>query len=221
MFKKVLIAEDHQSSNISVQKTLHDLAVTDIDYVYYCDHAMTWLKNAIRDGVPYEVLITDLSFEEDSNKQNITNGIDLIHEARAIQPDLKVVVFSVESRPNLIENLFKKTKINGYVRKARHDADHLKEALRVIEKGRLYLPSDVKRSINNKNSYSFTSLDIAIVSLLHQGERQKNIPKCLKHQNISPSSLSSVEKRLSLIKETLGFTNNEQLAIYCKENNII
>ncbi|GGH20452.1 response regulator transcription factor [Sphingobacterium alkalisoli] len=221
MFKKILIAEDHQSSNISVQKTLQDLTIDNADYVYYCDHAFSWLKNAIRDQDPYEVLITDLSFEEDNTTQQITNGIDLIKAARAIQPDLKVIVFSVESRPSIIDDLFKVHGIDGYVRKARHDADHLKEALRAVYNHKSYQPSDVKQSIRDKNSYEFTTVDIAIVSLLYQGELQKNIPECLKRRNIKPSSLSSVEKRLNLMKETLGFTKNEQLAVYCKEKGLI
>lgn len=221
MFKKILIAEDHQSSNISVQKTLQDLAITDADYVYYCDHAFTWLKNAIRDNAPYDVLITDLSFEEDSNTQLITNGVTLIRAARSIQPDLKVIVFSAESRPSIIDDLFREPGINGYVRKARHDADHLKEALYVVFNHNAYQPLDVKQSIRDKNSFEFTALDIAVVALLYKGERQKNIPQCLKDLNISPSSLSSIEKRLNLMKEALGFTKNEQLAVYCKEKGLI
>lgn len=221
MFKKVLIAEDHQSSNYSVQKAVDDLNIPNADYVYYCDHALTWLKNALRDDNPYEVLITDLSFEDDHSVQKLTNGTDLIKEARAIQPDLKVIVFSGESRPSIIDNLFKMYGVNGYVRKARHDSDHLKEALQAVYNGKHYQPSDVKKAIRDKNAYEFTTVDIAIVSLLYQGELQKNIPDHLKRRNIKPSSLSSVEKRLNLMKETLGFTKNEQLAVYCKEKGLI
>lgn len=221
MFKKILIAEDHQSSNISVQKTLQDLDISEANYVYYCDHALTWIKNAIRDGDPYDLLITDLSFEEDDNTQKISNGTDLVKEARAIQPNLKVIVFSVESRPSIIDDLFKVHGIDGYVRKARHDSDHLKEALQAVYNNKYYQPSDVKKAIRDKNAYEFTTVDIAIVSLLYQGELQKNIPDHLKRRNLKPSSLSSVEKRLNLMKETLGFTKNEQLAVYCKEKGLI
>ena len=36
MFKKVLIAEDFESFNISVQKVLKDLNVENPDYAFYC-----------------------------------------------------------------------------------------------------------------------------------------------------------------------------------------
>lgn len=62
MFTKILIAEDHESSNFSVQKILEELQVPDVDHVYYCDDAFSHLKKSL-DSKPYELLITDLSFE--------------------------------------------------------------------------------------------------------------------------------------------------------------
>lgn len=43
MFNKILIAEEHEIANISVQKTLHGLGINDTKYVYYCDGAFTIL----------------------------------------------------------------------------------------------------------------------------------------------------------------------------------
>ncbi len=221
MFKKILIAEDHQMTSLSLQKTLQELSIEKADYLHYCDHAISWLKNANRDGEPYDLLITDLSFEADDVKQNLVHGTDLIREARLVQPDLKVIVFSGENRPKVIDELFEDLKINGYVRKARHDADHLKQAIHTVYADKRYQPSDVRQAIQQENSFEFTTVDIAIVSLLYQGELQKNIPFKLKQRALKPSSLSSVEKRLNVMKESLGFSKNEQLAVYCKEKGLI
>ena len=94
MFKKVLIAEDHEITNISVRKTLEELGVADARYVYYCDDALSWISNAVRSGEPYELLITDLSFEEDSYPQRLRNGEELIRAVKDVQPHLKIIVFS-------------------------------------------------------------------------------------------------------------------------------
>ncbi|PVH26594.1 response regulator [Sphingobacterium corticibacter] len=221
MFKKILIAEDQQSANISLQKTLHDLQIETTDYVYYCDHALSWIKNAQRDQAPYDLLITDLSFEPDNNTQVLEHGTDLIREARNVHPDLKVIVFSGENRPSVIDDLFENLKIDGYVRKARHDADHLKQAIHTVYNEKRYQPSAIKQAIREENSFEFTTVDITIVSLLYQGEMQKNIPFILKQRQLKPCSLSSVEKRLNIMKEALGFVKNEQLAVYCKEKGLI
>ena len=48
MFEKILIAEDHESSNISVRKALEDIGLDKNDYVYYCDDALLRVKHAIK-----------------------------------------------------------------------------------------------------------------------------------------------------------------------------
>src|SRR5690606_23061493 len=132
MFKKVLIAEDHESANISVQKTLEELGVEAAKYVYYCDDARSWIRSALRTGEPYDLLITDLYFEEDHHQQRLSDGRELIQAVKQVQPGLKVIVFSAESRPAIVNDLFKSLSIDGYVRKARRDAQHLKAALQVV-----------------------------------------------------------------------------------------
>ncbi|RQP16608.1 MAG: DNA-binding response regulator [Parapedobacter sp.] len=221
MFKNVLIAEDHESANISVQKTLEELGVNGAKYVYYCDHALTWVRNALRSGEPYDLLITDLYFEKDHYEQQLSDGKELIQAVKQVQPGLKVIVFSAESRPAIVDGLFKTLSIDGYVRKARRDAQHLKEALQVVYGNKTYLSPDLKQTVREKNSHEFTTFDVTIISLLAKGMLQKDIPYYLRQNDIKPSGLSSVEKRLNLMKEILGFSKNEQLIVYCKDIGII
>lgn len=221
MFKSVLIAEDHESTNISVQKTLADLGIVHASYVYYCDDALLRLRNGLKEEQPYELLITDLSFEEDHRAQKITEGSALITVARELQPNLKVLVFSAEHRAAVIDDLFKELNINGFVRKARCDAQELKSAIENIFKGKQHVPAHLRQAIRQKNSYEFTEFDITIISLLSQGMRQKDIPYYLHQNGIKPSGLSSLEKRLNHIKEVLEFSKNEQLVAFCKDMGII
>jgi hypothetical protein len=39
--------------------------------------------------------------------------------------------------------------------------------------------------------------------------------------NVKPNGLSSIEKRLKTIRETLDLHSNEQLIAYCKDHRII
>lgn len=220
MFKKVLIAEDHESANISLRKTLHDLDVNP-DYVYHCDDALSRIQKALRDKDPYELLITDLSFEEDDRKQSIGDGEALIAEARKAQPDLKILVFSAEHRPAVINGLFDTQKINGYVRKARRDAQELKEAVERIFKGKTHIPAHLRQAMKQTNAHDFSDYDVTIITLLSEGMRQKDIPEYLQKHQIRPAGLSSMEKRLNLMKEVLNFSKNEQLVAYCKDMGII
>ncbi|MCE3075061.1 response regulator [Chryseobacterium gwangjuense] len=221
MFKKVLIAEDHEMGSYSVQKTLEDFNVPKVDYVYYCDDALAKVQKAIRENEPYDLLITDLSFEEDHYKQNIKGGEELIQKVKEIHPSLKVIVFSGEHKSGIIDSLFKDYHINGYVRKARHDSKELKKSIASVFIDEDYLSFDLKKGVKKLNSYEFTAYDITLVSLLSKGVLQKNIPAHLQEKGIKPNSLSSVEKKLNSLKEDLEVTSNEQLVAFCKDIGII
>lgn len=221
MINKVLIAEDHESANISVQKTLEEMEIAEVDYAYYCDDALQKIKLAIEHNRSYDLLITDLYFEEDGQTQNIIDGTALIAAARQEQPELKVLVFSAESKVAIIQSLFDKYHIDGYVRKARNDAKELKLALDCIANNQRYFPRHLLQLIKQKNSYEFTEFDITIISLLAEGVRQNKIPEHLQQKQIRPSGLSTVEKRLNHIREVLEFSNNEQLIAFCKDMGII
>ncbi|WP_314241923.1 response regulator [Empedobacter tilapiae] len=217
MFKKVLIAEDFESFNISVQKVLKDLNVENPDYAFYCDDAFLKVKKALHDKQPYDLLISDLSFEEDHREQNLKGGRELIEAVKAIQPDLKVIVFSVEKKADMVDNLFQNYKIDGFVAKGREDSKELKKAIKTVFEGNIHIELAMKQNIKHKNTFEFTSYDITLVSLLSNGVLLKDIPFHLVEKEIKPSSKSSVEKRLSILKESLQVTSNHQLVAFFKD----
>lgn len=221
MFRKILIAEDQQSANISVRKTAEDMGISGAKFVYYCDDALLALKNALLENDPFELLITDLYFEPDDRAQKLNGGEALIPAVRQLQPNLKVLVFSAEQRKLVIDSLFEKLKINGYVRKARRDAEELQKAITGIYKNKLHYPADLGHAGFQKNAHEFSQFDVTIIRLLAQGMLQKEIPAFLAEHNIKPSGLSSVEKRLNVIRDAYEFTNNEQLIVFCKDIGII
>lgn len=220
MFKKILIAEDHEMGSFSVQKTLEDLNIPKVDYVYYCDDALAKVQKALRENDPYDLLITDLSFEEDHYTQNIKDGQELIQKVREIQPALKVIVFSGQHKSGIIDSLFKNYHINGYVRKARNDSKELKKSIASVFINENYLSTDLKQEVKKFNNYEFSAYDITVVTLLSKGVLQKNIPDHLLEKGIK-YSLSSVEKKLNSLKEDLEVTSNEQLVAFCKDIGII
>ena len=221
MIKKVLIAEDHESANLSVQKTLEELGVVDPHYVYYCDDALLKIQKAKQDKDPYDLLITDLYFEEGSSKQKLTDGMTLITAARKAQPELSVLVFSAEKKPAVIGMLYDKFRIDGFVRKARNDAGELKRAIHLIGQYQRYFPRHLSQLIAKSRAHQFTKFDIEVLSQMAQGRRQKDIADYLHRQKIKPWGLSSVEKRLKHIRNVLEFNNNEQLIAYCKDMGIV
>ena len=221
MIDKVIIAEDQEFANLSVQKTMEDLRIKQVDHVYYCDDALNRIKAAKQNGQPYDLLITDLYFEADGTAQKIGGGFELISSVREVQPDIMILILSAEHRPATIDMLFNNFEIDGYVRKARHDAKELKLAFDTLSTGQRYYPRTLAQLVKQSNTHEFTEFDINIIRLLSQGYQQNEIPDYLKQHNIKPSSLSTIEKRLNQIREELGFSKNEQLVLFCKEAGIL
>ena len=132
-----------------------------------------------------------------------------------------MLVFSAEHKAATIETLYDKLFIDGYVRKARNDAKELKQAIEIINTNQVYRPRHLTQLIKQKNTHEFSEFDITIIKLLARGTRQKDIPAWLEEKKITPSKLSSVEKRLKLIREALNVNNNEALIAYCKDMGIV
>jgi two-component system capsular synthesis response regulator RcsB len=221
MFEKVLVAEDQEMFNLSLRRTLEDLSIPRPDYAYYCDLTLAKLQKALTDGIPYDLLITDLFFETDDNPQQLPDGQSLIGAAKNLQPNLKILVFSAETRPVVIRSLYDELKIDGFVRKARGDAQELKAALERIAQHRRHYPRDYRAQSEQHNQHTFTEFDKLIVRLLYEGNTQKENPVYLKAHDIRPSALSSVEKHLNVMKTAMGYTKNEQLVVFCKEMGLI
>ena len=221
MIDKVIIAEDHETANLSVQKTMEELRIKQIDYAYYCDVALQKIQLATQQGTPYDLLITDLYFEDDGTFQKIGGGFNLITAAREVQPGIIILIFSAENRPATIDMLFKNFAVDAYVRKARNDAKELKAAIESLSKQQQYYPRALANLVKQSNTYEFTEFDINIIKLLSQGYQQNEIPDYFRQRNIKPSSLSMIEKRLKQIRDELSFSKNEQLVLFCKDAGIL
>lgn len=210
MIDKVIIAEDQESSNLSVQITMDELRIRQSDYFYYCDDTLNRIKMAKKAGLPYDVLVTDLYFEDDGISQTIRDGFSLIAAAREIQPDIRVIVFSAENKAEIIRSLYDNLHIDAFVRKARHDVRELKQAFDAISKRERYYSRDIALLIKQSKAYAFSTFDVSIIRLIVEGCSQKEIAATLdKHVN-------TIEKRLKKMRDEHGFTKNEQLVLACR-----
>lgn len=209
MFHKVLIAEDMDDINAGVLTALSELEIATIDQAQYCDDADLKARKARKDNVPYELLITDLSFKKDHRVQKLTSGEELLIKLKSDQPDLKVIVYSVEDKLQQVRRLFNNHKIDAYVCKGRKSLKELIKAIKIVSKGRKHLSPEVKMALSNKKDMEIDDYDIGLLKLLSKGLNQDEISEDLRGRSISPNSLSSIEKRLSKLK------------IYFKANNAV
>ncbi len=220
MFKRVLIAEDHEVRNLGVVNALTELQIDHFDFVSYCDEALQRIKTADAENRPYDLLITDLSFDKDHFQQNLKSGQELIRQIRNIHPQLKVVVFSIENKPKIIDDLFKVLFINGFVSKGRNDGKELRNTLKKVFRGEIVIPQEILNSIRN-TPLEITENDESLLVLLSKGFTQSEIEDHFKQNKFTPNSKSYIEKRLNELREIFNAKNNIELIVICKDLGII
>ncbi len=139
----------------------------DSEYVYYCDEAFNRIQLAIQKGKPYDLLITDLSFDVDGNVQKIANGYELIRAVRTIQPEIMILVFTGEDRAANINKLYAQYKIDAYVRKAWHDIKELKRAFEALEEGKPIILMPRCKYSGRRIVLSLKLFDVTVIRLRH------------------------------------------------------
>jgi two-component system capsular synthesis response regulator RcsB len=222
MFTKVLIADDIDFNDMGAVQTLNELDVAEIQFAKYCDEALLKVKKAYLDGVPFQLLISDLSFKEDHQLNKLNSGEELIAAVKKECPNIKIIVFSIEDRAHRIKLLFDSLHIDGYVLKGRNTIYDLKRAIQKayndeqdnISPELLYLLQDMTTSeINN--------YDVQLIKYLSRGISQENIETVFKLEGISPNSKSSIEKNINKLKIYFKANNTVHLVALAKDLGIV
>ena len=221
MFKKILVAEDFDTYNVAIAEALKPLTSVSHTHVSYCDDALLRIRTAVQENAPPDLLITDLSFKPDHKKTTIHSGIELVKEAKKIDSGLKVIVYSIENRMHPIRHLFDELGIDGYVLKGRNNIPELRKAIQNVFEGRRYQSDEISQMANNRSLDEIENYDVMLLTFLAKGISQSEISDELQQMKVSPSSVSSVEKRLNRLKVILGANNNIQLIVIAKDLGLI
>ncbi len=221
MFKKALIAEDADFMSSGIKSALKSIKIPVIEYAKYCDEAFLKLKNAMLINEPFDLLISDLSFLENLNPQRLSCGEDLIKETKELQPSIKTIIFSVEDKAHRVQNLCDVLKIDAYVSKHVNGERELKEAIPIVFNNGFFISPRLKPALQVKEDFEITDYDVSLLLYLSKGLEQKDISEKLKTKKISPSSISSIEKRLKLLKENFNANNPTQLIAITKDFGLI
>ncbi|WP_298157489.1 response regulator [Flavobacterium sp.] len=223
MFKKVMAAEDLDTINFTLEQVLKDLEIPEIDQVKYCDDAMIRMMKAKQEGHPFELLITDLSFKKGHRvNESLKSGEALIEAAKRYQPDIKIIILSIEDRPYLIRNLFSDYEINGYVVKGRNSIVELKKAIQMIsEGGDKFLSQEISHVLRDNSLQEIEPYDRQLLKEIAKGLTQKEIAVDFQSRGIIPGSESSIEKRINKLKICLKANNNVHLIAIAKDLGLV
>lgn len=224
MFKKILVVEDYDSINMGIVQALSkNFSQTEIYSTKYCDDAWLKIQSAANNEAPFDLIISDLSFQEDYRETKLKGGADLISLIRTYNSTLKIIVYSIENRYIEVSDLIDRLKVNAYISKGRNSIEDLLNAITYIqtEDSIPYLSSDIKDVTENSTSLILQEEDLLILRFLSQGFSQNDISAKLKEYDSSVASISSIEKRISKLKTTFNSRNTTHLISLVKDLGII
>lgn len=222
MFKKILIAEDIDSIGLGLSTILEQLHQAEIVHSKYCDDALLKIKRAQLDAVPFDLLITDLSFEADHRTAVLPNGEDLIKAVKQQQPDLKIIAYSIEDRNYRIKFLLEDLDIDAFVWKGRESSGEVIRAISTIYKGEAkYLSPRFSHLLHPTSLLEIEEYDIQLIKYLSEGLSVAEICEVFKTEGKTAKSSSSVEKHISKLKIYFKAKNSIHLVSIAKDLGLV
>ena len=222
MFNKALVVEDFDSVSTTMINAVKELSIPEILLAKYCDEAYLKIRKALLNEKPFDLLICDLSFKNDFRKNKLNTGEELIAAIRKVQPDIKIVVFSVEDKSFKIKSLFSDYGINAYISKGRNSIPELQKAiLGIYNVNTTILSTELSNVLSNKSLLEIEEYDIELLKLIAQGLMMEKIASDFKNKGISPNGSSSLEKRVNSLKMYFKARNNAHLIAIAKDLGLI
>lgn len=221
MFDKVIIAEDFGSITKMLQDLLTELGAQQVDFAQYCDDAYLKIKSATKKEDPYNLLIADLSFKADHRTQKYPSGEALISAVSKENPKLKIIVFSMEEKTQRVKMLIEKYGVNSYVCKGRNGLQELKQALEATKQDEQFLSPQLAHAFNERQNLEIEDYDIELMQNLARGCSNRQISELFEKRGMSPSSLSSIEKRLNRLRIQFKANNATHLVALVKDLGLI
>jgi DNA-binding NarL/FixJ family response regulator len=219
---RILIVDDHQ---LVIQGILHALKeVGDFDVVTTtnCDHAYD-LINTNQNTKPFQILFTDLSFNNATEETNISCGEELIKAIKENCFDIKICVITGHTETNKVYNIINNLKPNAYLLKSKCNASEISFALQKMLKNECYYTHEIHQKLMRRNIVEIL-MDTMAIQIL------KELPNQLKIRNLegiivkhdgTKVKLRSIEAKLANLRIDLNAKNNIDLILKAKELGII
>jgi Response regulator containing a CheY-like receiver domain and an HTH DNA-binding domain len=203
----ILLVDDHRMLLDGIKNLINSLPQFDVtDAATTGNAALELIKKN-----DYDVLVTDYELPE-------LTGLELIKAARAVHPEIKVIVLSMHDDPSVVRELLR-AGVNGYVlKKDAHTT--LVEALKKVVEGKRFLSDEISDvlihlSDGNDEKGVLTAREEEILRLIVKEYSSRQIAEIL---FISERTVETHRK--NILRKT-GAGNLVGLIKYAYANNLI
>jgi two-component system nitrate/nitrite response regulator NarL len=205
---KLLLVDDHAIVIDGLHALLqNEEGLTIVEKFTSGNFALAYLKQN-----EVDVMITDYSMPD-------IDGLTLVKQAKALKPDLKVLVLSMHDEATMIKDMLS-VGVDGYVLK-KYAQNEIVAAIDTISKGRKYFSNEVNKALlsallpQNTPENHVTDRELEVLKLLVQELTSKQIAEKL---FISERTVETHRK--NLMRKT-GSSNAIGLVRYAYANKLL
>ncbi len=219
---KILIVDDHQLVIQGILCSLKEVGNFDVVTANTCDEAFQLIKTHQKTN-PFQLLFTDLSFDNTTEDSLLDGGEELIKAIRNNDFDIKVAVITGHTETNRVYNVISNLNPNAYLLKSKCDATEIGFAVQKMLANDYYYTHEIHQKIMRRNIIQIQMDDVAIQILKELPNHPKisNLEGIIKKSDGSNLKLRSIETKLGNLRADLNANNNTDLVLKAKELGII
>jgi DNA-binding NarL/FixJ family response regulator len=219
---RILIADDHQLVIQGILCSLKEVGDFDVVTTNTCDDAFQLIKTH-QNNNPFQLLFTDLSFDNSTKDTNLDGGEELIKAIRNNEIDIKIAVITGHTETNRVYNVISNLDPNAYLLKSKCDAIEIGFAVQKMLANDYYYSHEIHQKIMKRNIVQIQMDDVAVQILKELPNHPKisNLEGVITKSDGSVIKLRSIETKLGILRTDLNANNNTDLILKAKELGII
>ncbi|SNR17745.1 response regulator [Tenacibaculum jejuense] len=219
---KILIADDHQLIIEGILSYLKGIDNLEIETTNSCDDAYAKIKVALVDE-PFQILFTDLSFDNVDETCKIDSGENLIKTINREEIPIKVGVITGHSETNRIFNVIQNLNPSAYLLKGKCNTNELNFAIQKMLSDEIYYTHEIHQKLLKRALIEIQMDDVAIQILKELPNHPKisNLEGIITKDDGSLLKIRSIENKLAKLRTDLQANNNTDLVLKAKELGIL
>lgn len=219
---KILVVDDHEMLLKGLVDSLKRAGYENVQSFLNCDLAYEAVLDANQKMDPFDVVFTDLSFENNSKAQ-FKQGEDLINQLKKISKATKVAVLSGHSETNRVINVIGNQDPDAYILKHECTPEEFDGAISKMLRDQKYYSQTVHQKIMNRRIIDIQTDETALEILRQLSKQYKiaNMVGLIFNKKGKELSLRSIDNRLAELRESFNAVNNIDLVMKAKELGVI
>ena len=219
---KILIVDDHQLIIQGLLCSLEEVGDFEVVTTSDCDDALHLIK-ASEKSAPFQVVFTDLSFDNSTKETILNSGEALIKAIRVNEIQIKVAVITGHTETNRVYSVISNLKPNAYLLKSNCEAAEIGFAIQKMLKNEYYYSHIIHQKIIRRKITQIKIDDVAVQILKELPKHPKisNLEGLIVKNNGNKIKLRSIETKLANLRIDLNAINNTDLILKAKELGLI